>query len=430
MTSFVSPNFGFLSSHDPLLLSTAARAERYVFEDPNVSMFKSRQFAELLVKQVAARSPVRLIGGESLYDLVSALSSQGILGETVAQLVHHVRTGGNRAVHSHSDDQRLALELLGTIWKPAIWYHYTYGKDPKFNPKHLSFAPPPPPQRADDALREEIETLRQRQAEQTEQLRAAVKSAASESKRRAEEARLRQEAEEEARTAYAAQEQALRLVQETEEQLAAEQARFEAELAAISVAAMAESVEVQQALVRRGQQASEALPLDEADTRKMVDAQLREAGWDADTVALTFGKGVRPQKGRNVAIAEWPTETGPADYVLFAGLTPIAVVEAKRQSVDVPGSLEQSRRYSEGFEITSDMASPGGPWGAYTVPFLYATNGRPFLRQLQDRSGIWFRDARRSTNLPVPKAMALARGARGHVGSRHRGSRRAAGKRV
>lgn len=33
--------------------------------------------------------------------------------------------------------------------------------------------------------------------------------------------------------------------------------------------------------------------------------------------------------------------------------------------------------------------------GEYKVPFLYATNGRPYLKQLQEESGIWFWDSRK-----------------------------------
>lgn len=36
------------------------------------------------------------------------------------------------------------------------------------------------------------------------------------------------------------------------------------------------------------------------------------------------------------------------------------------------------------------------------MPFCFATNGRPFLRQIQTRSGVWFLDARRPTNLARP----------------------------
>ena len=51
---------------------------------------------------------------------------------------------------------------------------------------------------------------------------------------------------------------------------------------------------------------------------------------------------------------------------------------------------------------------PGGPWPAasgvadqapYLLPFLFATNGRPYLRQIETESGIWFRDTRDPSNL-------------------------------
>ena len=38
-----SRNFGFLKQHDPLLVVYAARAEVYVFDDPNTSLVKMRQ---------------------------------------------------------------------------------------------------------------------------------------------------------------------------------------------------------------------------------------------------------------------------------------------------------------------------------------------------------------------------------------------------
>ena len=87
-----------------------------------------------------------------------------------------------------------------------------------------------------------------------------------------------------------------------------------------------------------------------------------------------------------MAIAEWPTANGPADYCLFVGLTPVAVVEAKRKRKDVAGSIEQAKRYSRGFNVEEDHSSPGGPWDEYRVPFLFATNGRPFLRQIAEKS--------------------------------------------
>ena len=70
---------------------------------------------------------------------------------------------------------------------------------------------------------------------------------------------------------------------------------------------------------------SEGLELSEAETRLLIDEQLRKYGWQADTNHIRYSKGTRPQKGQNLAIAEWPTDSsvgksGYADYALFIGL--------------------------------------------------------------------------------------------------------------
>ena len=44
----------------------------------------------------------------------------------------------------------------------------------------------------------------------------------------------------------------------------------------------------------------------------------------------------------------------------------------------------------------------GGPWRGFKIPFVFATNGRPYLAQMQEKSGIWFQDLRQSTNHPRP----------------------------
>src|SRR5690606_3931443 len=104
--------------------------------------------------------------------------------------------------------------------------------------------------------------------------------------------------------------------------------------------------------------------------------------------------GMRPHKTRNLAIAEWPTASGPVDYALFCGLVCVGVVEAKRKAKDVPGHLLQSKRYAADITLHDGLDAPqGSPWGKYKVPFLFVTNGRPFLKQLATKSGIWFWDA-------------------------------------
>ena len=66
--------------------------------------------------------------------------------------------------------------------------------------------------------------------------------------------------------------------------------------------------------------------LNEANTRKIIDKQLRQVGWEADSDNLRYSKGIRPQKGRNIAIAEYPTNNGFVDYALFIGMKMITTI--------------------------------------------------------------------------------------------------------
>ncbi len=144
------------------------------------------------------------------------------------------------------------------------------------------------------------------------------------------------------------------------------------------------------------------ITLAEEETRVIIDYQLRSAGWQADTLSLRYSLGVRPEKGANKAIAEWPTEAGPADYALFAGLDLIGVVEAKKMGKDVLADLTQGKRYARNVKLDGETRFIGGPWSDFKVPFLFSTNARPYLEQLKEKSGIWFLDARNPTNHPRP----------------------------
>lgn len=143
----------------------------------------------------------------------------------------------------------------------------------------------------------------------------------------------------------------------------------------------------------------------EAETRYMIDTQLRKVGWEADTENLRYGKGIRPQKGKNLAIAEWPTlssagNKGRADYVLFAGEKLVAVIEAKAEHKDIPSVIDyQCKEYAQNIR-PEDEKYVITTWGKYKAPFVFATNARPYLAQLETKSGIWFLDLRESANMP------------------------------
>lgn len=143
----------------------------------------------------------------------------------------------------------------------------------------------------------------------------------------------------------------------------------------------------------------------EAETRYLIDEQLRKVGWQADTENLRYSKGTRPQKGKNLAIAEWPTlsaagNKGRADYALFAGEKLVAVIEAKAEHKDIPSVIDyQCKEYAQNIR-PEDEKYVITTWGKYKAPFVFATNGRPYLAQLETKSGIWFLDLRESANMP------------------------------
>jgi len=100
-----------------------------------------------------------------------------------------------------------------------------------------------------------------------------------------------------------------------------------------------------------------------------------------------------------MAIAEWPTANGPADYALFVGTKLVGFVEAKRKRKNVSAAIDQAERYASGLNRLDGGEVVGGPWHGFAVPFVFAANGRAYLKQIETESGIWFRDTRRPTNL-------------------------------
>lgn len=138
----------------------------------------------------------------------------------------------------------------------------------------------------------------------------------------------------------------------------------------------------------------------EAETRKSIDEQLCQVGWEADSANLRYSKGTRPQKGRNIAIAEWQTDSGYADYALFIGMQMVATIEAKAAHKDISAIIDcQCKDYSSNIR-EADKAYQVGNWRGYKVPFTFATNGRTYNPRLETKSGIWFLDLRKPDNAP------------------------------
>ena len=177
--------------------------------------------------------------------------------------------------------------------------------------------------------------------------------------------------------------------------------------AASKVAAAAPAVSMDDRRKQAGKAAGRRFK-SEAETRYLIDEQLRKVGWEVDTEKLRYSKGTRPAKGHNIAIAEWPTDStvgnkGYVDYALFVGTQLVATVEAKASHKDIPSVIDyQCKDYARNIRA-ADAKYQIGSWGKFKVPFTFATNGRPYLEQYDTKSGVWFLDLRQPDN--VPKAM-------------------------
>ena len=104
-----------------------------------------------------------------------------------------------------------------------------------------------------------------------------------------------------------------------------------------------------QAFRAAGKVAVDTLKFDEAATRdRLINKQLVQAGWNVDP-----NGGNTDEVGQEVEIKDQPTQSGigRADYVLWddAG-KPLAVIEAKKTSVNAENGRTQARFYADGLE--------------------------------------------------------------------------------
>jgi type I restriction enzyme R subunit len=342
-------NFGFLKEHDPLFLQLASTAESAFASDPNTTLIKLRQLGEAIAQDLAARCGIEFDGKTSQADLLFKLNQEIRLDASVAELFHTLRIEGNRATHQFKTQHKEALDGLRIARALAIWFHQAFGKQGiAFKPG--PFVAPTDPSQQLRELSTEIEQLRAQLLDANEKVennRHLIELVAREKEQYAV---LAEQMDAEARIFE-------QMAQEHAQQLRQERQAFEARLQAMQ-AELETKTQASQEVGATIKKATAELSLNEELTRILIDQQLIAAGWEADTEESAYQKGARPEKGKNKAISEWPTKgKQSADYVLFAGLTPIAVVEAKRKNVNVAGKITQAERYARGFTPTANMQS-------------------------------------------------------------------------
>lgn len=325
-------NFAFLESHWSDLAKLGGLAEKYAYSDPNSSILKQGMCAERVVQYMLAYDGIP----EPDYDNTHAnrirlLRNDGLLPREIDNTLYILRKDRNDASHKAMDEQAKALSNLPLLYELCVWFMQTYG-DYNYEPE--SFVQPVDITVNFADLEKENKELEARNRELLVELEGIRKNGKADSDR-----------------------------------------RFKAYQKAVNI------------------------HLTEVQTRELIDEQLRRVGWEADTENIRYSKGVRPQKGHNLAIAEFPTDStlgnhGFADYALFVGEQLVGIVEAKRRHKDIPSILDyQCKDYARNIKAEHQQYVIKR-YGQYLVPFLFATNGRDYVRQYKEKSGIWCLDVR------------------------------------
>ena len=331
-------NFEFLDKYWPALAQIGAAAESYVYSDPNACLYKLGMFGERLILEIFAFEHIKEPTIDNTHaNRIRLLKREGLIPKKIDDILYALRKTRNDAVHAGADSVEDAKTLLSMTYNLAVWFMEVYGDWGYIAPAF--FMP-------ENVVQPDYESI----------------------------------------------------IKEQEEKIAALSKQVEAVSTAASTKTSKERAE-------KGETASESMELSEAETRYLIDEQLRKFGWEVDTNTLRYSKGTRPQKGRNLAIAEWPTDSavgknGYADYALFVGLKLVGIVEAKKAAIDIPSVIDhQCKEYAKGIK-GEHQEYIINQWGVYKVPFVFATNGRKYLKQIETKSGIWYLDLRSGANAP------------------------------
>lgn len=331
-------NFEYLKRYWPALAQIGAAAENYLYSDPNACIYKLGMFGERLILEIFAFEHIpEPTVDNTHFNRIRLLKREGLIPKKIDDILYAIRKTRNNAVHSGEDSVDGAKVLLQMTYNLSTWFMEVYG-----DWSYIS---------SDFVMPEKV-VLPDYEA----------------------------------------------IIKEQEDTIAALSHKVESIYTQASNKTTTERVQ-------KAETTSENMKLSEAETRYLIDEQLRKYGWEADTNNIRYSKGTRPQKGKNLAIAEWPTDSkvsknGYADYALFVGLQLVGIVEAKKANIDIPSVIDyQCKDYAQLIKPEHNEYVIQ-QWGSYKVPFVFATNGRKYLKQIETKSGIWFLDLRNNSNAP------------------------------
>lgn len=328
----MSSNFDMFPNNYRIFETLGKSAEENIYIDPDISIFKMRQFSEKMIDVIYSLEGMVPEERANQIDKLNHLRDHYVLDDEIVDIFHTIRKTGNRAVHEGNVSREVAMNLLKLSHYLSSWFMEVY-VDYQYVSKNFK-------------IPNDITNVQEQR------------------------------------------------IAELEAQLKDQEKEFNHLLKMNQKDASIHSQKVREDRRSRSKRFTDRRPPNESETRALIDEQLRTAGWEANTVELNYKSNrTMPDKKRAMAIAEWPCGNGYCDYALFDGLELVGIIEAKAYGKDIAGDLQQSKRYArdvesmEGVKLLNQVRE-------YRVPFVYSTNGRPYLSQLKEKSGIWFWDTR------------------------------------
>lgn len=288
-----SLNFELLREEWSELAGLGGFAESYAYADPASALVKLRLFGENLTKDIYRELRLPKPDQPTFVDLLKNDAFIAITPKVVLDKLHALRIHGNKAAHGEPVRAQHALWLLKEAHDLARWMCVRCGRAKA--DQLLAFEQPATPGKLEERERRQI----------------LEKLAAQETQMDA-------------------------LLSELEE------ARSKA------CAAEKEAAELKR-LASSAQSAADELHFSEAETRtRLIDSMLACVGWD-----IAEGIKSTTKVGKEVKVDGQPTNSGIgyADYVLWDDNgNPLAVIEAKKTSVDAELGRHQAKLYADSLE--------------------------------------------------------------------------------
>lgn len=324
-------NFDFLKGQWEVLGKLGESAERYAYKDPHASIMKLRLLSESIAKSILSSDNIQEAYHTSQIERINTIRKEGLAEPAILDIFDVLRRKGNSAAHQADyETTKEAKNLIELAFKLSIWFYEVYVDWEFIGPEFAE---------VNESTDETAEQLRQTMEELEKERQLILQ---------------------------------LNIIKD-----------------------QTVSHDVRRKRKEKSQLHVKKYKLSEAQTRVIIDDKLRSVGWTVDTEQLNFKKNKSmPEKNKNMAIAEWGVGRKYADYALFLGLQLVGLIEAKANHRDIPAALESQTKTYARLIAPKEGVTLLPAQGEYKAPFLYATNGRDYLKQLQDQSGIWFWDSR------------------------------------